>query len=489
MTDAERKDRRERRALQKLALISPLVNDLHPGETAMAYARRVCESITHWPDGALFDVQPKTLLKWASEYKRIFNSESPDSAGAAMQYLVGYERKDKGVSRALDSSEARARIAELLTEMPYLSAAAVWRQLQHEGLIDSEVNVRAVQRYFVAQELKFGRDQTAEDRKKFEAGAFGEIWQADTTETLRITENGKTQKTYCIQIIDDHTRMIVGGGMFYEDNALNFQKVLKKAVYKFGSPVVLYSDHGGPYENKQLGLICGSVGTVLRHPRVRDGAAKGKIERSHRSMDSYFFSLLKLKDITSLEQLDSLYQEAVEQYNNMKHSSLGCTPNERYQIAPSVAHHIDAEVIDFDFMNREERVVRNDNTLKIFNTWFDVPPGLAGLKVEVRYVPGTTEGMLVYHNKKKYPIKETDQLKNCHTKREARLPIPRPGKKRGAEDEIEGKGEGEGEGEAKGKIERESSTPERKTSPAPSIFAASEQDVAKGKSRGKRRGG
>lgn len=31
-------------------------------------------------------------------------------------------------------------------------------------------------------------------------------------------------------IIDDHSRMIVGGEIFYNDNAYNFQKVLKRAV-------------------------------------------------------------------------------------------------------------------------------------------------------------------------------------------------------------------------------------------------------------------
>ena len=31
-------------------------------------------------------------------------------------------------------------------------------------------------------------------------------------------------------IIDDHSRLLVGGELFYNDNACNFQKVLKNAI-------------------------------------------------------------------------------------------------------------------------------------------------------------------------------------------------------------------------------------------------------------------
>lgn len=472
---------RTQRAQFKLGIITAIVYDLYQEPTAIAYARNVCNTVKEWPDGSEFAVDPKTILKWASKYKKIFLSETPETAGAAMRYLMGKERSDKGESRALNSSEARARIAALLTEYPYITGKAIWRKLKDEGLI-GDVSVRAVQRYLVAQQLKTGRDLTAEDRKKFEAGSFGEIWQADTMETLSITEDGKTRKTYCIEIIDDHTRLIVAGGMFYADNAYNFQKVFKKAVFKYGAPLLLYTDHGGPYENKQLSLICGSLGTALRHPRVRDGAAKGKIERLHNSMNMYFFDYLKAEDISSLTQLDNLYQEAVVKYNHTKHSSIDCTPEQRYEEAPSVAARIDVDMLNIKFMNREMRVVQKDNTLKIFKTWFDVPPGFAGQKVEVRYTPGTTEGMFVYHNEKKYPIKKTDLVKNCHTPRKARPPIPAPGKKRANNAKLT---------ENQSKDQSATSVPERKTSPAPSIFAADEQDVAKakGRSRRKRRGG
>jgi hypothetical protein len=68
-------------------------------------------------------------------------------------------------------------------------------------------------------------------------------------------------------IIDDHSRLVVGGRLFYNDNAYNFQTVLKSAVGTYCIPDKLYCDLGSPYTNAQLSLICGSIGTVVLHTK------------------------------------------------------------------------------------------------------------------------------------------------------------------------------------------------------------------------------
>lgn len=78
-------------------------------------------------------------------------------------------------------------------------------------------------------------------------------------------------------ILDDYSRMIVDGRLFYQENAYNFQKVLKDV------------DSGAPYKNRQLDMICASIGTVLLHTPVRDGASKGKVERNFRTLKNAGF--------------------------------------------------------------------------------------------------------------------------------------------------------------------------------------------------------
>ena len=107
-------------------------------------------------------------------------------------------------------------------------------------------------------------------------------------------------------IIDDHSRLLVGGGLFYNDNAYNFQKVLKSAVAAYGIPMKLYVDNGSTYTNEQLSLICGSIGTVLLHTKVRDGASKAKVERHFRTLKERWLYALDLDAITSLAQFNAL---------------------------------------------------------------------------------------------------------------------------------------------------------------------------------------
>ena len=46
----------------------------------------------------------------------------------------------------------------------------------------------------------------------------------------------------------------------------------------YGIPTKLYVDSGSPYKNEQLSLICGSLGIVLLHTPIRDGASKGYVK-------------------------------------------------------------------------------------------------------------------------------------------------------------------------------------------------------------------
>lgn len=122
--------------------------------------------------------------------------------------------------------------------------------------------------------------------------------------------------------IDDHSRLLVGGGLFYNDNAYNFQKVLKAAVATYGISLKLYVDNGSTYTNEQLSLICGALGTVLLHTKVRDGASKAEVERHFRTLKERWLYTLELDDITSLEQFNSLFLDYMRSYNTTFHTGI-----------------------------------------------------------------------------------------------------------------------------------------------------------------------
>jgi hypothetical protein len=264
----------------RFALIAPVIQGIFFEPSAAAYYRKVTEKPLTLPDGSIFSYNPKTLEKWTEYYKK-----------GGMDALMPKNRSDKGSSRTLNDV-AIEEIFRLKEKYPKLNATQIYFRLVQEGFIPATVSVASVQRFIKKHDLKSARNPNMKDRKAFEAPYFGSLWQADTCYLPYITEDGKKRRTYLIMILDDHSRMIVGGRIFYNDSAYNFQKLLKDAVATYGIPHKLYLDNGSGYINKQLALICGSIGTLKLHTPVRDGASKGKV-----LYDAFYYPHLFIKAI------------------------------------------------------------------------------------------------------------------------------------------------------------------------------------------------
>ena len=281
----------------RFALIAPVIQGLFPDPSATAYYKRVTASPLTLPDGSIVSYSYKTLEKWKSLYTR-----------GGLDALMPTVRSDKGISRALND-EAIAEIYRIKKEHPRMNATQIHAHLIKESFLPAAVSVDSVQRFIRFNDLKSARDPNLRDRKAYEEDEFGKIWQADTCYLPYITENGQTRRVYCIMIIDDHSRLLVGGELFYNDNACNFQKVLKSAIAAYGIPDKLYVDNGCSYSNEQLSMICVSLGVLLLHTKIRDGASKGKVERHFRTLKERWLYTLDVSSITSLSQFNTMLRD------------------------------------------------------------------------------------------------------------------------------------------------------------------------------------
>lgn len=77
-------------------------------------------------------------------------------------------------------------------------------------------------------------------------------------------------------------------------------------------------------------MICASIGTVLLHTPVRDGASKGKVERNFRTLKERWLYGLDLKQIQSLDEFNELLAAYIRKHNTTIHSATGETPLSRY---------------------------------------------------------------------------------------------------------------------------------------------------------------
>lgn len=357
----------------RFGLIAPVIQNLYPDASAAAYYRRITENPITRPDGSSFRYSPDTLARWTSRYKK----EGIDA-------LLPRQRSDKGYSRKLDSIAIEG-IYKLRKKYPKAAATMIHVMLLEDGLINENVSVRSIQRFIRNNDLKSARDPNVRDRKAFEMSAFGCMWQADTAYTPYITEDGRSRRTYIIMIIDDHSRMIVGGGAFYSDSAYNFQKVLKQAISTYGIPDKLMLDNGSSYTNEQLSLILASVGIAEIHNRVRDAASKGKVERNFRTMRTRFINVTDFQEFHSLEELNTRLTDYIRRHNTTVHSGTGEKPLDRYlRTKDHVRTPKSLPWLDECFMNRVTRKVNNDSCISIDKVLYDAPQQFIGMKVDVR---------------------------------------------------------------------------------------------------------
>ena len=390
----------------RLSVIAPVIHGLYPDASRNAYYRRVTEKPLTLPDGSTFQYNPKTISKWVSLYQT-----------GGIDALMPKERSDKGSTRVLPDT-AIEEIYRLKEAFPRLNATQIHKQLVENSFIPATVNVCAVQRFIRNHDLKSARNPNMKDRKAFEEDAFGKMWQADTCYLPYITEDGKRRRVYCIMIIDDHSRLLVGGGLFYNDNAYNFQKVFKQAVAAYGIPMKLYVDNGCSYSNEQLSLICGSIGTVLLHTKIRDGASKAKIERQWRTLKESWLYTLDLDSIHSLEEFNRLLADYIRTYNTSFHSGIREIPLERYRrTCMQVRMPKSRSWLDECFMNRVVRRVNRDSTVSIDRISYDVPMQFIASKVEIRFLPDDMSSAYILYEGGHYPVRQTDRNENCRTKR------------------------------------------------------------------------
>jgi transposase InsO family protein len=390
----------------RFALIAPVIQGLYPDASEAAYYRRVTKDPILRPDGTSFQYSPDTLERWTGLYRK-----------KGMDGLIPGFRKDKGISRSL-SADAIGEIYRLREKFPRINGVMIHQMLIQGGFIPSTVSVRAIQRFIKENDLKSARNTSIKDRKAYEMPQFGCMWQADTAYLPYITENGHSRRTFLIMIIDDHSRLIVGGRIFYNDNAYNYQKVLKQAIATYGIPDKLYMDHGSSFENDQLTLILDSLGIVESHAPVRDGAAKGKVERNFRTLRSRWLSNLDVTQIHSIEEFNHLLADYIRRHNTTIHSGTGETPIDRFmRTKDHVRIPKSDEWLNECFTNRITRKVNNDSCITIDGIWYDAPPQFIGMKVDIRYLPNHMENAYILYGDTRFPIRETNKVENSRTKR------------------------------------------------------------------------
>ena len=368
--------------------------DYAPGNSIRARIKSVASrTFTDEQTGYDYQFTWRTISTWLYRFKK-----------NGITTLDNKTRSDKNCYRKVQVNELAEALNEIIPTLSrnkggHLPKMALYRQLLLKNYFNrSQLSQTSFYRMVRENDL-LNVETTKKLRHSFSMQFANELWQADTMYGPSIKQaDGKWQKTFLIAFIDDASRVITHGEFFYNDNTENMVDAFRTALFKRGKPDRLYFDNGSNYKSKEILQACIRLDILLSHAPIRDGAAKGKIERFFRGFRDRF--LIQHIEFNTLDELNDKTHEWIEhEYNNQKHSSLQMTPIDRFALDHSRIHFLtDDEYTEEVFFVEENRKVSKTNLFSINSNKWECPVDLRDKSIQVRFDRNNKNRFIIYFN-------------------------------------------------------------------------------------------
>lgn len=392
-------------ALFRYKIIAPVMEKgLRQKEYFAGQAKRIWEV----PGYGQKQYTTSTFKSWLADYR-----------SHGFEALFPKIRADAGKCRKITPDLAKVinQHSELLAGSP---VSVFYRSLNSQGLINPPHLSESALRRFVSTNGLLTKSEEIRPRKKYEKEHINELWISDTMHGPYLQQGKRKQKTYLVGIIDDHSRMLVGTGWFFQENTLALEIVLKEAISRFGLPKMFYCDNGAVFSTQSLSLACARLGMALVHSKPYDSPSRGKIERVWRRIRDQFVSTLELAEIDTLQGLNDLFAAWLDSdYHKVYHHGLAARPIDRWLEDAKVTRirMVPKEELDLAFYQSYDRKVKKDSTIQFNGVLWQVPSRYIGKKIEIRHPTGSPKELYLFENEK--PVL---RLQRCNPAENASLP-------------------------------------------------------------------
>lgn len=361
-----------------------------PGNCIIARIRHVGTMVFNDEDGVPHQFTWRTIQTWYSRYKK---------DGSTL--MVPKTRSDKGHARKVDKEslveavdKGLAHFHEGLPNLGALYRLCIEKEFLHRDRIAPNTFRRLVKEFEL---LKPDSQTQNKHRLAFSKAHANEMWQADTMYGPYVQNGTARTQTRLIAFIDDASRVCCHAEFFLHENTETLMKSLRSALYKRGVPQSLYVDNGSIYTSKEITQICARLGCLLCHAPLRDGAAKGKVERFFRTVRMSF--LTQKLDLSSVAALNRAFTTWVEEhYNAATHSTLKMKPIDRFGLDLARVKFLPpSEVNDELFYVEQSRSVLADNTFSLAGRRWEAPADVRNRKVMVRFDRKDPKRVVVFY--------------------------------------------------------------------------------------------
>jgi transposase InsO family protein len=332
----------------------------------------------------------RTISTWLYRFKR---------HGIATLELK--PRTDKGSFRKVKLPELAEAIHEVLPSLSankqdHIPKSALYRRLIERGLLSRrQLAPTTFYRRLRQHQLLKQPDLTEKLRLSFAMPFANDLWQADTLHGPAIKVDGAWRKTYLVAFLDDASRLVAHAEFFFHDDTNSMVGAFQTALYKRGKPARLYFDNNN-YRSTIILKACLRLGIHLSHAPIRDGAAKGKIERFFRAFrDRFLTAHTHFDSLADLNQKTAAYIE--KDYNQHHHCGIGMTPIDRFNLDIRRVHYLPDDAFGAEVFFLEcERKVGKTNVFSFRSRRYECPIDLRNQAITLRF-DKTASTIIVYY--------------------------------------------------------------------------------------------
>lgn len=365
------------------------------------------------PDGEPWHVAAETIRSWVRRYRN-----------GGLEALSDKPRPQRGVA-ALTAEQVEL-VCALKREVPERSLDRIIKIIEGMGMVERGVVRRStlhrvLRKHGLSQ--RACRIPDAQDLDRFEADHPNDLWQSDMLTGPWLPDPqrpGKMRRAYLYAFLDDHSRALLHGRFSFKGELPALELVFRRALQRWGKPRRVYYDNGQVYRSHQMKRVVAAIGThrlIFTTPHRPMG--HGKIEALNRFIRANFLAELKASRVSTLDELNEAFVAWADlSYNRRVHAETGQQPLDRWRAGSARVDYADEELLRDAFLWREHRTPDKTGMFSLFAVRYQVDPGLARKRIEVRYDPEALEEVEVWHD---------DQFKQRATPFEVR-PDRRPKK-------------------------------------------------------------
>jgi transposase InsO family protein len=316
-----------------------------------AYKRAVEEDLRPRVEGVVLSGEQRLLILDAWERSGLTASEFGRIAGVSGHTLgawrrrfdeygpAGLDEKKRGAPKGSRVPEATRRaILMLKAQHEEWGCERIHDMLMRaEGFMASAGAVAKVLRE-AGYESEAGKSEPHPDKpREFERAKPNQLWQSDLF-TFLLKREGR--RLYLVGFMDDHSRFLVGCGLFASSSGAVVREVFEAAIANFGAPEEVLTDQGPQYHTwrgtSEFGRLCAKRGIRQIVARARHPQTLGKIERFWGTLWRECVEQAVFQSLDDARKRIGLF---IDHYNFQRtHQGLeGLVPADRYfQAAPQV---------------------------------------------------------------------------------------------------------------------------------------------------------